>query len=88
MKYIIDRIENGIVVCESEEGERKEFDFGTLVQIVGLKEGSAFVIRHEMADGEDKRNLFATEHGLLHMVDNSEKKKDVDTRVEKLWVKP
>lgn len=45
MKYSVDRIENGIVVCEDESGESVTFEISKLPE--GIKEGDLFSITED-----------------------------------------
>lgn len=70
MTYSVDRIENGIAVCENESGEQTKFKLYELPQ--GIKEGDLFneidgnFIINSDATAQRKRRLSELQNNLFN----------------------
>ena len=69
MRYIIDRIEGGIAVCEKEDGSLEDIPLQTLPR--GAREGSVLICDDGawaldlQAEEERRARLFAKQEGLF-----------------------
>ncbi|MDR2686747.1 MAG: DUF3006 domain-containing protein [Oscillospiraceae bacterium] len=69
MRYIVDRIEGGLAVCEREDGGLEEFPLRELPQ--GVREGGVLVLQGGawvldlQAEQERRARLFERQEGLF-----------------------
>ena len=70
MQYIIDRIEEGLAVCEREDGSLEDIPLEELPE--GAREGSVLVLQNGawalelQAEEERRARIFAKQEGLFH----------------------
>jgi len=70
MRYIIDRIEGGLAVCEKEDGSLENISLRALPR--GVREGSVLISDNGawtldlQAENERRKRLFAKQEGLFH----------------------
>ncbi len=69
MKYVIDRIEGNIAICEDENGKMVELDIAKLP--LDIKEGSIII---------EKNSRYIIDEKVTE-----EKKKEVKKRMNNLW---